>query len=66
MKPLVVTVLSVVGFGLTLFASEAAPELDPKYHDSTKCKACHRHIVSEWSGSYHSKSHYKNDEYLRA
>ena len=47
-------------------ASIAAPKLSKQYHDSSKCMSCHAHIVNEWSGSYHSKSHYKHDEYLRA
>lgn len=65
MKLFAAALLTVTGLGWSLFAAEAAPELDPKYHDSTKCKACHARIVGEWSNSYHSKSHYKHDEYLR-
>jgi len=65
MKLFAATLVMLAGFGVSLFAAEAAPELDPKYHDSTKCKACHAHIVNEWAGSYHAKSHYNNDEYLR-
>lgn len=53
-------------FSTALFAAEAAPELNTQFHDSTKCKACHSHIVREWSNSYHAKSHYNSDEYLRA
>lgn len=50
----------------SLFAAgEAAPELDERYHDSSKCKACHQRIVSEWSSSYHAMSHYDSNEYLR-
>ena len=44
---------------------DAAPELDEKFHDSGKCKPCHAKIVSEWSESYHAKSHFDNNEYLR-
>lgn len=52
--------------GMSLFgAGEAAPQLDPKYHDSSKCKSCHTRIVEEWSSSYHAKSHYESNEYLR-
>lgn len=65
MKLVAAALLIVTGLGWSLFAAEAAPKLDPKYHDSTKCKSCHLQIVKEWSGSYHSKSHYKHDEYLR-
>ena len=50
-----------------LFAStEAAPELTEKYRDSHKCMPCHTRIHSEWESSYHAKSHYDNNEYLRA
>jgi hypothetical protein len=65
MKLFAASVLVLAGFGATLFAVETAPELDPKYHDSSKCKSCHANIVREWSGSYHAKSHYKHDEYLQ-
>jgi hypothetical protein len=46
-------------------AGQAAPELNNKYHDSSNCKACHQQIVSEWKDSYHAKSHYSSNEYLR-
>ncbi|MBN2869334.1 MAG: hypothetical protein JXK04_00100 [Campylobacterales bacterium] len=36
-----------------------------KFKDSGKCKACHSHIVKEWEGSWHAKSHYANDEYFQ-
>ncbi len=49
-----------------LAASEAAPKLSDKYHDSAKCKPCHIDRVDEWSGSYHARSHFNKDEYLRA
>jgi hypothetical protein len=65
MKLLAATLLTVAGLGLSLFAAEAAPELNAKYHDSSKCKSCHASIVKEWSTSYHARSHYKSDEYLR-
>jgi len=44
----------------------AAPELNKRYHDSSNCKSCHLPIVNEWKKSYHSKSHYEKNEYLRA
>ena len=65
MKLLAATLLTMAGFGMSLFAAEAAPELDIKYHDSSKCKSCHANIVKEWSASYHAHSHYNHDEYLR-
>jgi len=45
---------------------DAAPELNEKYHDSSNCKSCHMPIVKQWQKSYHAKSHYDKDEYLRA
>lgn len=47
-------------------APEAAPKLNQKFHDSSNCKSCHMPIVKQWRKSYHAKSHYGNDEYLRA
>jgi len=55
--------LSVWLFGGS--AGEAAPQLNEKFHDSSKCKPCHARIVSEWSQSYHAKSHFDSNEYLR-
>ncbi len=43
----------------------SAVELDAMYGDSSKCKACHHHIIAQWESSWHAKSHYKNDEYFR-
>ncbi|MEA3373366.1 MAG: multiheme c-type cytochrome [Campylobacterota bacterium] len=57
-------VLGVVWLTGLLFG-EAAPELNNKYSDSAKCKPCHTEKVHEWSDSWHSKSHYNNNEYLR-
>lgn len=53
--------------GLSFASSpEAAPELNDKYHDSSNCKSCHMPIVRQWQQSYHAKSHYGSNEYLRA
>lgn len=41
-------------------------EVGAKFQSSEKCKACHMRIVKEWEESWHSKSHYKNDEYFRS
>ena len=65
MKLFAATFLTLTVMGLSLFAGEAAPELNDKYHDSSKCKACHAPIVKEWANSYHARSHYDSDEYLR-
>lgn len=59
-------VAALLLLSLSLFgAGEAAPQLSEKYHDSAKCKPCHSRIVAEWSGSYHAKSHFDSNEYLR-
>lgn len=50
---------------LPLLGAKPAPGLSSQYHDSSKCRSCHSTIVNEWAGSYHAKSHYKHDEYLR-
>jgi len=50
---------------VNLFGAKVV-EVEEKYQTSDKCKACHMHIVKEWEESWHSKSHYKNDEYFRA
>lgn len=62
------TALLLLLLGSLSFAAspDAAPELNEKYHDSSNCQSCHMPIVKKWRKSYHAKSHYKNDEYLRA
>lgn len=62
-----------VGISLFLFAvisfaasPQAAPELNDKFHDSSNCKSCHLPIVNEWKKSFHAKSHFASNEYLRA
>ncbi len=52
--------------GVSSATPEAAPELNDKYHDSSNCKSCHMPIVREWQKSYHAKSHFASNEYLRA
>ncbi len=41
-------------------------EVGEIFKSSTKCKACHIHLVQDWTKSWHSKSHYKRDEYFKA
>lgn len=41
-------------------------DVGEKFKDSAQCKTCHSHLVRDWENSWHSKSHYKNDEYFRA
>ena len=47
-------------------STEAAPALNDKFHDSSNCKSCHMPIIQAWQKSYHARSHYASDEYLRA
>ncbi len=52
---------------LALFVTSlfATPHKKEKYVTATECKTCHLPIVKAWSSSWHAKSHYKHDEYLR-
>ena len=56
--------LLAVVFYSALFGAEVV-NVDERFQNSQKCKACHLRIVSEWSQSWHAKSHYQNDEYFR-
>ncbi len=59
--------ISLLLFSVIGFASpQAAPELNDKFHDSSNCKSCHLPIVNEWKKSFHAKSHFASNEYLRA
>ncbi len=58
------TVIAILTI-LSLANAAPAPKLSDKYSNSQQCKACHSRIVNEWSQSYHSKSHYDSNEYLR-
>ena len=57
-------VLLTIIFYSALFGAKVV-QVDERFQDSQKCKACHLRIVTEWSQSWHSKSHYQNDEYFR-
>lgn len=50
-----------------LYGSKAAKvvKVDEMFAESKNCKACHRHLVKDWSKSWHSKSHYDKDEYFK-
>ncbi len=61
-----VGIIAIMPLTLLFASSEAAPELTEKYRTSHKCMPCHTRIHSEWEASYHAKSHYDNNEYLRA
>lgn len=49
----------------SLFGAAKVVAVDERFQDSQSCKACHLRIVKEWEESWHSKSHYQNDEYFR-
>lgn len=49
----------------TLFATQTV-NVGEKFQNSDKCKSCHLQIVKEWEQSWHSKSHYDNNEYFKA
>ena len=49
----------------TLFGSAKVVKVDERFQDSQSCKSCHLRIVKEWKSSWHSRSHYENDEYFR-
>jgi hypothetical protein len=49
----------------SVYASGDTVALSEQYKDSSKCEACHNHIIKDWSDSWHAKSHYKNDEYFQ-
>jgi len=59
-------IILIVLLGLTtLFGAAKVVKVDERFQDSQNCKACHLRIVSEWKESWHSKSHYEQDEYFR-
>ena len=60
MRFFIILVLSV-----TFLNAADVVKLSKKYQSANKCKACHNHIVKDWENSWHSKSHYKKDEYYR-
>lgn len=57
--------LFIFMFVATLFATQTV-EVGEKFQNSDKCKSCHLQIVKEWEQSWHSKSHYDNNEYFKA
>ncbi|MEA2073031.1 MAG: multiheme c-type cytochrome [Campylobacterota bacterium] len=59
-------VFFIVLFGFSmLFGAAEVVKVEERFSDSQSCKACHLRIVNEWKDSWHSKSHYKNDEYFQ-
>ena len=59
-----IIVLLLLG-SILVFGADVV-EVGEKFKNSTKCKACHIHLVKDWQQSWHSKSHYKRDEYFKA
>ena len=59
-----ILLLLVVTLG-SLFGAAKVVKVDKRFQDSQSCKACHLRIVNEWGNSWHSRSHYENDEYFR-
>ncbi|MCK9373366.1 MAG: cytochrome c family protein [Sulfuricurvum sp.] len=57
----------LIGLGLLVVIGHSAEvvAVGDRYKDSGKCKPCHNHLVKQWEGSWHAKSHYDNDEYFR-
>lgn len=51
---------------LSFLSATQIVKLDKKYQKSNNCINCHQRIVNEWKSSWHSKSHYKKDEYFKA
>ena len=51
----------------SLYASVAAEvvKVDKMFSESKNCKACHMHLVKDWSKSWHANSHFDKDEYFQ-
>lgn len=60
---LILTVLLALS---SLYGASKVVKVDKKFQNSKSCKTCHQRIVNEWENSWHSKSHFKSDEYFRA
>ncbi len=61
--------MKVLIFIALLIASVYSAEVvavGDKFKDSSKCQACHNHLVEDWQHSWHARSYEKNDEYFRA
>ncbi len=59
-------VLIFVALLISFVYSAEVVKVEEKYQDSTKCQACHNHLVKDWQHSWHARSYEKNDEYFRA
>ncbi len=58
-------IMMILIFTINLLHASELPTSHKTYQDSSKCMPCHIEKVTQWSDSWHSKSHYKSDEYLR-
>jgi len=65
MKLTITFFLFLLVWSSSLFGAAKVVAVDERFQDSDSCKACHLRIVKEWKSSWHSKSHYHNDEYFR-
>jgi nitrate/TMAO reductase-like tetraheme cytochrome c subunit len=59
-------VLVFVSLLISFVYSAEVVKVEEKYQDSSKCQACHNHLVKDWQHSWHARSYEKNDEYFRA
>ncbi len=59
------SLLFLTMFVFSILNAATAEHLSKKYASSKKCEACHMDIVKHWRDSWHAKSHYDHDEYLR-
>jgi nitrate/TMAO reductase-like tetraheme cytochrome c subunit len=50
-----------------LYGAKAAKVVNAgeKFAESKNCKACHMHLVKDWTKSWHAKSHFNKDEYFK-
>ena len=58
------TIISLILL-FSLSQSAEVVKLSKQYQSANNCKVCHRQIVEDWENSWHKKSHYGNDEYLK-
>ena len=59
-------VLIFVSLLISFVYSAEVVAVGEKYQDSSKCQACHGHLVKDWQHSWHARSYEKNDEYFGA
>lgn len=57
--------IALIAFTFSILQSATVVDAGDMFAKSTNCKSCHLPIVNEWKESWHSKSHYKHDEYFK-